>query len=204
MMNRSFTALFFACALAVVGAGAMARLHAQAPRGPQEGIVVHGHWTIDIREPDGRLVSHLDFENALQSGGGEVLADILSRRRTAGGWTVTLGGNGGNGGPCVGTPMTCQIVEAGWTPASIGPDIFRNLQLSPAGFVLSGTATAGRTGHIDNVYTQSWDCASNTLPAACVISSDLSGQKVFSYAQIPSQNVAAGQLIQVTVTFTFS
>jgi len=28
---------------------------------------VHGHWTIDVREPDGTLVSHNEFENALVS-----------------------------------------------------------------------------------------------------------------------------------------
>src|SRR5437879_3747133 len=41
---------------------------AAAPAGgPQEGIQVHGAWTIDVREPDGTLVEHREFENAFQN-----------------------------------------------------------------------------------------------------------------------------------------
>src|SRR6267378_4379919 len=32
--------------------------------GQKEGITVHGHWTIDVRNPDGTLVTHREFENA--------------------------------------------------------------------------------------------------------------------------------------------
>lgn len=39
-----------------------------APRGPSEGIQVHGHWTIEVRNPDGKVVSHTEFENALSPG----------------------------------------------------------------------------------------------------------------------------------------
>lgn len=33
--------------------------------GSREGIKIHGHWTIDVRNPDGTLDKHLDFENGL-------------------------------------------------------------------------------------------------------------------------------------------
>jgi hypothetical protein len=33
------------------------------------GIKIHGHWIIDIRNPDGTLVKHLDFQNSLVTGG---------------------------------------------------------------------------------------------------------------------------------------
>jgi len=33
--------------------------------GPREGVKIHGHWTIDVRNPDGTLDNHLDFENGL-------------------------------------------------------------------------------------------------------------------------------------------
>ncbi|MGC2530119.1 MAG: hypothetical protein WA639_20420, partial [Candidatus Acidiferrum sp.] len=39
-----------------------------ASRGPSEGIQVHGHWTIEVRNPDGKVVSHTEFENALSPG----------------------------------------------------------------------------------------------------------------------------------------
>jgi hypothetical protein len=46
--------------------------------GPHEGIKVHGHWVIDVRNPDGSLVTHHEFENALRPSS-MVLPQILSR-----------------------------------------------------------------------------------------------------------------------------
>jgi hypothetical protein len=44
-----------------------------------EGINVHGHWTIEIRKPDGTLVSHREFENSLVvSAGSQVLSQLLA------------------------------------------------------------------------------------------------------------------------------
>jgi hypothetical protein len=42
--------------------------HATAPKGPSESIKVHGHWTIEVRNPDGKLVKHVEFENSLDPG----------------------------------------------------------------------------------------------------------------------------------------
>jgi hypothetical protein len=39
-----------------------------AAKGESEGIKVHGHWTIEVRNPDGKIVSHTEFENALSPG----------------------------------------------------------------------------------------------------------------------------------------
>ena len=36
-----------------------------AAKGTQEGIKVHGHWTIEVRNPDGKVVTHTEFENVL-------------------------------------------------------------------------------------------------------------------------------------------
>lgn len=36
--------------------------------GKHEGIKVHGHWTIDVKNPDGTLVRHVEFENSLDPG----------------------------------------------------------------------------------------------------------------------------------------
>lgn len=66
---------------------------AQSPGG--EGIVVHGHWVIDVKNPDGKVVSHRDFENSLITGGGttsgdQVLAALLSGTATAGGLSIAF------------------------------------------------------------------------------------------------------------------
>jgi len=39
-----------------------------APKGREEGIQVHGHWTIKVSNPDGKVVQHVEFENSLSPG----------------------------------------------------------------------------------------------------------------------------------------
>ena len=36
--------------------------------GQHEGITVHGHWSIEVHNPDGSLVRHVEFENSLDPG----------------------------------------------------------------------------------------------------------------------------------------
>src|SRR5215469_7481393 len=55
--------------------------------GPSVGIKVHGHWTIDVRNPDGTLVTHREFENSLIPGSGfgaGALATFLARQYLVG------------------------------------------------------------------------------------------------------------------------
>src|SRR5205814_7519062 len=64
-----------------------------APRGgPREGIKVHGHWTIVVKNPDGTVAQRREFENALVTTGGYLLARILAGRITPGPWLITLPG----------------------------------------------------------------------------------------------------------------
>lgn len=74
--------------------------HKQQGRG--ESIQVHGHWTIDVRNPDGALASHNEFENALEPTGAAALAALLLRAGSLPTWQVEL--IGASGGPCVQTP----------------------------------------------------------------------------------------------------
>ncbi len=67
-----------------------------APRGGQEGIKVHGRWTIDVKNPDGSLARHVEFENGLcvasQGGSGDVLlAGVLGGTNLIGGGIVEFG-----------------------------------------------------------------------------------------------------------------
>ncbi|MGD0481534.1 MAG: hypothetical protein ABSA42_15280 [Terracidiphilus sp.] len=68
------------------------------PGGMHEGIKVHGHWMIEVRRPNGKLVSHTEFENMLYSlGGSEILPGFFTgsspqwRVRTPGEWGILLG-----------------------------------------------------------------------------------------------------------------
>jgi hypothetical protein len=61
-------------------------LRAKAAR---HGIRIHGHWVIDVKNPDGKLVEHREFENSLVTvgtmmSGDQLLAGLLSGNLTAG------------------------------------------------------------------------------------------------------------------------
>lgn len=71
--------------------------HAETPSGTEkpkagregEGIHVHGHWVIEVRNPDGTLAQRREFENALADGG-NLLESLLLGTETPGAWTIIL------------------------------------------------------------------------------------------------------------------
>src|SRR5437588_9572584 len=87
-MMRRTTAMVASFMLAL----GLSQLSAQEPQGPREGIQVHGHWVIDVKNPDGRLVTHTEFENALMPQGASVLSGLLTRNLTMGAWIISLNG----------------------------------------------------------------------------------------------------------------
>jgi len=153
---------------------------------------VHGRWVIEIREPDGRLVSRREFENELQPSGQSILTDLLTHKAVAGSWVVLAGlpfcekdliGSGGC--PSGGATAELIVVSAGGTVVLTG--------VAPAPIALSFT----------EVGTAVATCDPGTY--ACI--SGAAGYKVpvgFSYRTIPAQSVAAGQIVQVSVTISFS
>jgi hypothetical protein len=64
------------------------------PKVRHEGITVHGHWTIEVREPDGAVVTHREFENSLLDP--FVLGNLLGHALTPGGFSIALLGNCGS------------------------------------------------------------------------------------------------------------
>jgi len=82
-------------------------------KGKQEGIKVHGHWTIEVKNPDGSVEKHLEFENGIcpsqvlprASGGTRVFIGqtvfggalafgaVASGQATFGAWEIVLGDN---------------------------------------------------------------------------------------------------------------
>lgn len=176
--------------------------------GPKEGIKVHGHWTIDVRNPDGTLVSHREFENALADGG-EPLVYMLMRIMKAGEWQVILkGGVLGDNSPCVfnGTVSPCFIYETSTLQQVVeGPAQFKTLTIGTQGelpqiqAILRGTMTASRAGLIAEVFTNLRTC-----PVDRVGLCDTSGYTFTSTTITPAVNVANGQIVQITVALSFS
>src|SRR5271163_1792477 len=86
-------------------------------KGSQEGIKVHGHWTIEVRNPDGSLAKHVEFENSLVTPinfpsanltGSQALVALLSglayvQNPSFNPWEIALASlNAGDVSPCEG------------------------------------------------------------------------------------------------------
>ncbi len=177
-----------------------------AASGPQEGIKVHGHWMIEVQNPDGTVASRTEFENAVLGVGKVTLMHVLTRTATVGLWLVQLAGSPQ---PCAGgTP--CVTVEGAYSGA-LPANWFNNLTVtfgSGGSVVLSGTATAAQTGTITSVSTWLNSCADTVPPGA--LTATCTGQGFILTTQFTSTNLASpvsvstGQQIQVTVTLSFS
>jgi hypothetical protein len=193
---------------------------------------VHGHWTIDVRNPDGALVSHNEFENELTAfmrTGTSVLAATLGRRATVGQWMIRLAGGVGVGdqvGPCTVTrltnnipdtiPAACDIVEPTSPNVDGATQVFKTLALTvPTANVfgvfetgtveLSGSVTASSTTQIGHVMTFIGLCDTNTLPAACAPAVGAGDIRMFTGKYLDAPVVGQiGQIIQVKVVLSFS
>lgn len=197
-----------ALAVLLLGCGAAVRAAEQGSDQRPEGIKVHGHWTIEIRNPDGALVSRDEFENAL-NGGERVLAGLMGRLMSGPNWSVRLS-NLGVEQPCAGqagNPQPCLLVEPS-DPIEPAPWFSKNLELIvptgalgipglPLGTVeLRGSITAVYSSPINQV--QSLVLAPPTQGGAPFA-------LFFSATQLATpRQVEPGQIIQVSVVFSFS
>lgn len=168
--------------------------------GPHEGIKVHGHWSIDIRNPDGTLVKHNEFENALQDDGKSFLARTLARSSPVGTWDVQLIAGAAIAAGCVNgqqlsQAVACVIGEAGSANASTNLTVGTgNLPLQP------GQRRAVQTTVLTGT-TQAVSTSGFTITGVLTTTTGF----IFSQATLPTPiTVSPGQIIQVTVTFSFS
>jgi hypothetical protein len=186
--------------------------------GPQEGIKVHGHWTIEVSNPDGRVVSHREFENGLVPG--TFLNSILARTQTVGFWTIYL-----NALACtysypnpnyplinINEPGYCYLNEFSISlPPSFQPaGGVVTSSISGNNFVLNGLMTATYSGLITVVSTFNLPYPPTCSPSS-IAAENCGGQPLFQFPTAftsttlatPIQ-VSAGQTVAVTVNISFS
>jgi hypothetical protein len=204
--------------------------------GQKEGIKVHGHWTIDVRNPDGKLVTHREFENALDSEGAIFLSEFLGRQ-----YDVFSGKTGfwyiGLLVPLPAGPSPWSTGQNGLIfdqndpsfQGAVGPGYSRNLFLCIGGhscvnhegaplpapplgtLILGGNISADSNGTIVAVSTAIGACGTDSRGPFCFT------QHRFTHHPLPPNvlglcppnsqcevHVVAGQIIQVTVTISFS
>ncbi|MGB6686458.1 MAG: hypothetical protein WBE76_01300 [Terracidiphilus sp.] len=203
------------------------------PKGSHDGIQVHGYWTIEIRDPDGKLVTHREFENALLSNGSTVLGNLLAGSGTSGGWQIGLCHSGGqnNCGTKANPPGTVpRMTEIGTAVGSSSDCTTKDLCYGTLRVTLppsSGAQTVSLTGSvtsfplgtatspyvIDTVDTEVGLCISAlpsvNSPSACAANDfkTLVGSSLTYYftgkSLKPTISVKPGQSVSATVTFSF-
>ncbi len=183
------------------------------PSGGQEGIKVHGHWVVEIRNPDGTLADRREFNNALSSGA-QTLTRLLTRQGVPGRWLLTVGNTGTDIPPCQGGTGAsfgwCNIIEDAASNQTAGHTaVSRDLVVTHTAttLTLTGTVTALVDGVVGRVATRLGTCGESTTIADC---SSAGSANFFTDAALgfsgkpPKVPVVAGQIIKLTVTISFS
>jgi hypothetical protein len=200
------------------------RPHASSPGGPHEGIQVHGHWTIEVKNPDGAVVTHREFENKLEASfGGPTLAQILSGAGVLSEYAIAVPV------PCSGA-SNCIFAQTGG--ASLGNNLVpiaddvssafggaigiecgsqaaacpQTLQVSntygAANFTLTGSATASSNGKVGGVESLLGTCRYNEAPSIC-IQADNAVSPLTGTLISPAVAFSKGQTVTVMVTISF-
>lgn len=201
---------------------------AKKPSG--DGIKVHGHWIIDVKDKDGKLLEHRDFQNALQPAGGNLLGALLTGQVVPDQLYVVVGGGSSNGYQISGTTSlaAAACTSAGAAHCATG----LTQQLATGGLTLSGQFQAAGADTLTFVATNLMTCvtrdsstavllSSAVAPAACKAGYQSASpgtgstpynttypfyftSKDLTIAPATPLVVGAGQTVQVSVTISFS
>ena len=196
MKRRESARLFarlFPVVLAAVGSTVAAEPSDRARGGPGEGIKVHGHWTIEVKNPDGTLHARHEIENALittHGGGRALLAGLLGNVYTDPKWSMFLWGSPAPcGGPLPVDP--CTLTEADLT---VSTPMSNQPEYAVGTMELSGSLTI----LVD----------STLFDVVSLWSVQRRGSTVRTHGGFTSKGVSipvrAGQIVQVKVVFSFS
>lgn len=196
---RSFAALVLGFTLAA--APVVAADTAPAPGNPQEGIQVHGHWVIEVRDPDGQLAGRREFHNALVTEGAQAVGRALTGSAT-GPWGVAFAGSPN---PC---PNGCVIWEPR-LPTVANPSISRNLTVARSQatgtLTLRGNHTVPQDGSVSLVQTLFVQCLPSVAATACLVGNPPNRLANFTSATLATPiAVVTGQQVLLTVTITFT
>jgi hypothetical protein len=181
---------------------------AERRHGPSEGIKVHGHWTLEIRNPDGSVASRHEVENELVvmvGGGNSLLAGLLANYYSDPIWTISLWGPNSTG-PCLheSSPdmWPCRITESR-APFS-GTEYSKNLVL---GMPLVGPAPLMRpvgTLQLSGSTVAAHDSSIVSMDSTWYVAAKNHHGSFTMKALTPAIELRAGQIIQVKVVFSFS
>lgn len=182
-----------ALVLASCGGGTPQASGPSADAPPSEGIVVRGHWTIDITNPDGSHDRTVEFENALLDEGSLFLVNAVAGVGTTGEFVIVLGG----------PDLECEdesctlAIDSRVRVDLIGSSLDDTLRLT-------ASTTATTDGEVSFVRTRVTSCPSNVSASECGVTALPSAISTFTQKNLDTpEPVSAGQVIQVQVDLTF-
>ena len=181
-----------------------------------QGIKVHGHWVLQVRNADGTLGERREFENSLADGGA-FLIGVLAGGLVPGDYAIQLAGTA-----C----PACYIINSTWNANSAFTQgsptsttlvtTFNSLLFSPSGgnsIVLTGFMAPPSSGFFSQVAVlwgacgTSFNPGSSTIaPKTCVTtpSQQTAGGEFTATTLASPLPINAGQIVMVTVTISFS
>jgi hypothetical protein len=178
-----------------------------------QGVKVHGHWKIVVKNPDGSVAQTREFENSLTAGGALYLGQLLVGE-SQGQFGILLTTTGSSICPsanCTLVPTTSAgigIFYCGSSTYTCFPGMTTTLTGPPTAITLAGQMTAAYTGTITNVATYAYDCKDGVAPPTCAAysSQNLAENNPINFTATTVSAIAvnAGQIVQVTVTISFS
>jgi hypothetical protein len=201
---------------------------AAAPAKPgDEGIKVHGHWTIDVKNPDGTLAQHREFENSFQPGGSIAIIQLITGLAIPSDMGIGVTSPTGQTPPCGPSSQSiCLMVRSlkdepgtsfcvSLAVCSVNLTSATSFTALPYTLTYSGSFQASEAGSITGVQSFLGSCVQSPVgletisPAICSAGNLSNTQSGFSYAifsgtTINAVAVTAGQIVQVSVAFTFS
>jgi hypothetical protein len=212
---RLATVALVALAWAGLGFGQEKQAKPEA-RGKSEGIKVHGHWVLEIKNPDGSLASRHEFENSLATAtdtGPLLLSFLLTGQYAAGPWMVYLQLNDAAGTSLVvaESPSVCTLLH-NQNPAGGPCSSTLGVSSGAVPLVLQGTTPgAPFAGSIIQVGSVMYPCSGDLSPVSCepaAIPAMTNGSPttglLFTTATLSGITIKAGQAVTVSVTISFS
>ncbi len=170
----------------------------------EQGIKVRGQWVVEVRNPDGTLVRRAEINNSLADTGAKLLVDVLLGRDTRRTRVERLFPVLGVTGPPVDSAaLGCAPITLDWhlQGCAVPADALTQAWNSRGALVLTGQATLAAPATFTRVATFAYTCH----PAAPCNEPQFYNNALFSMASVSEPIVvAAGQVVTVLVTFTFS
>jgi hypothetical protein len=177
-----------------------------------QGIKVHGHWKIVVKNLDGSTVETREFENSLIAGSGSSdLVHLLVVGESSGGFGIDMTTTGTSICPTVHCALApSSTVGVGWlfcgqTGYTCATGMTQTPSASFNSVVLAGQLTAAQSGTITSVATWLALCNSTFSGATCGANgAGLAIPYAFTSTTVSPISVNSGQIVQVTVTISFS